>query len=96
MLVLPLIGMIIVGASIYAILSGDGLFVLAIFTLFIILQHLQTALSVRLDGENPKVIAYSFFAVIGYKQIMDFLLIKASLEELLKRKAVWTTVKRVG
>lgn len=96
MLVLPLIGMIIIGASIFAILSGDGLFVLAIFTLFIILQHLQTALSVRLDGENPKVIAYSFFAVIGYKQIMDFLLIKACLEELLKRKAVWTNVKRVG
>jgi len=96
MLVLPLVGMVIVGATIFAILSGEGLFVLTIFTLFIILQHLQTALAVRLDGEDPKVIAYSLFAVIGYKQIIDFLLIKAGFEELLKRKAVWTSVKRIG
>lgn len=96
MLVLPSIGMIIVGASIFAILSGEGLFVLTIFTLFIILQHLQSALAVRLDGESPKVIAYSFFAVVGYKQIVDFLLIKASFDAFLKRKAVWTRVKRIG
>ena len=96
MLVLPSIGMVVVGASIFAILSGEGLFVLTIFTLFIILQHLQTALAVRLDGEDPKVIAYSFFAVVGYKQIVDFLLIKATFEEFLKRKAVWAGVKRIG
>ena len=96
MLILPSIGMVIVGASIFAILSGEGLFVLAIFTLFIFLQYLQTALAVRLDGEDPKVIAYSFFAVVGYKQITDFLLIKATFEEFLKRKAVWTSVKRIG
>ncbi|MCH7649307.1 MAG: hypothetical protein IIA83_11980, partial [Thaumarchaeota archaeon] len=51
---------------------------------------------VRLDGEDPKVIAYSFFAVVGYKQIVDFLLIKATFDAFLKRKAVWTSVKRIG
>ena len=96
MIVLPSVGMLVLAVSIIAILTGDALFVLNIFLLFVILQHLQTALAVRIDRDDPKIIAFSLFAVIGYKQIIDFLLIKASFEELLRRKAIWTSAKRIG
>lgn len=66
------------------------------FALFILLSHLQSALAIRIDGDDPKLIAYSTFMVIGYKQITDFLLLKAAIDVLFKRKAVWTSIKRIG
>jgi len=88
--------MTILFSSIAAILLGDGLFVLIVFALFIILQHLQSTLATWIDGDDPKLIAYSVFAVIGYKQIIDVLLIKAGFEMLLKRNAPWTRSQRFG
>ncbi|MBM2852785.1 MAG: family 2 glycosyl transferase [Candidatus Nitrosotenuis sp.] len=64
--------------------------------IFITLQHLQSALAIRIEKEDPKLIAYSTFFVIGYKQIIDVLLMKAAIETLLKRKTVWTSAKRIG
>jgi hypothetical protein len=53
-------------------------------------------LAIRIDGDDPKLIAYSTFMIIGFKQITDFLLLKAAIDVLFKRKAVWTSAKRVG
>ena len=61
-----------------------------------VLQSLQSALAVRIDGDDPKLIAFSPFLVLGYKQLVDILLIKATVESIFKRKATWTSAKRVG
>jgi len=34
--------------------------------------------------------------VFGFKQIVDFLLLKAIIEQLRKKKATWTSAKRIG
>ncbi|GFN39514.1 MAG: glycosyltransferase [Marine Group I thaumarchaeote] len=96
MLVLPVIGISVVFSSIASVLLGDGIFVLVIFALFIILQHLQSTLAVWVDGDDPKLIAYSLFAVVGYKQIIDILLIQAAIATLFKRKPTWTRSQRFG
>ena len=96
MFVTPFAGIIVWTFAVIDILGGGAMFVVQMMVIFIILQHLQAALAVRIEGENPKLILYSTFFVIGYKQIIDVLLMKSAIETLFGRKAVWTTVKRQG
>jgi len=95
MLVVPFTGFLVWAFAAINIMQGEGPFVLSLATFFIIIQYLLTALSVRVQGDDKKIIAYSIFALIGYKQIVDFLSIKAVLEEVFKRKASWTSAERV-
>lgn len=96
MLVIPVAGMMVIANAIFAIINGDWFFILQIFLLFVALQYLQTALAIRIDGENFKTVLYSVFFVIGYKQLVDFLLIKAAFETLFNLKAKWTSPTRRG
>ncbi|MDH2907715.1 MAG: glycosyltransferase [Candidatus Nitrosotalea sp.] len=94
--IMPFVSFITLGSAIYAGIFGGGWFVLAMFGMFTALQCMQVALAVRLDDEDPKLIAYGIFLVLGFKQILDILLIGAILEYLRKRDAVWTRAERVG
>ncbi|MEW6043815.1 MAG: glycosyltransferase [Thermoproteota archaeon] len=96
MFITPFAGIIVWTFAIIDIISGGVFFVIQMLVIFIALQHLQAALAVRIEGEDPRLIAYSAFFVVGYKQIIDFMLMKSAIETLLRRKAVWTTVKRTG
>lgn len=96
MIVLPFAGLSVIITSIIEIISGDGFFVLQMFTLFVILQCFMSALAVRIDRDDPRLIAFSPFLVLGYKQLIDFLLIMAALQALFKRKTMWTSAKRIG
>ncbi len=92
----PLAGIVVWAFSIIDIINGGIFFVLQMLAVFIILQHLHAALAVRIEGEDPRLVAFSIFFVIGYKQIIDFLLIKSAIETLLGKKMQWTTVQRQG
>jgi len=96
MIVLPFAGLAVIVTSIIEIVNGDGFFVLQMFTLFVILQCLMSALAIRIDRDDPRLIAFSPFLVLGYKQLVDIFLIKAALETLFKTKTKWTSAKRIG
>ena len=96
MVVLPFAGAIVVAASLYEIITGGWTFVVTMFVLFIILQALMSALAVRIDRDDPKLILFSPFLVLGYKQMVDFMLIKGTLETIFRTKTKWTSAKRVG
>jgi len=53
-------------------------------------------LAIRIDGEDQKLLIYSGFLLFGFKQIVDFLLLKALLEQLMGKKATWTSARRIG
>ena len=72
------------------------MFVLEMFAVFSVLQCLQVALAIRMDNEDPKLVLYGIFLVVGYKQILDFLLIRAVLERLFRKEMSWTSAERVG
>lgn len=95
-MVMPFIGIIAWANAIIAIIYGDSLFVLELFAIFSLLQCLQAALAVRLDNEDPKLIPYAIFLVVGFKQILDVLLIMATLRWIFKKKARWTSAERIG
>lgn len=94
--IMPFIGFVSIGSAIYAVILGNGIFVLEMFAIFSSLQILQAALAVRMDTEDPKLIFYGMFLVVGYKQILDFLLIRAVFGQLFRRKMTWTSADRVG
>jgi hypothetical protein len=56
----------------------------------------MSALAIRIDNEDPKLLFYSGFLLFGFKQIVDFLLLKALIEQLMGKKAVWTSARRIG
>lgn len=94
--VMPFVGFITIASAIFAAVYGNGLFVLEMFAIFTSLQYMQVALAIRMDDEDPRLIAYAVFLVVGYKQVLDFLLIRSVFERLFKRKMVWTSAERVG
>jgi len=96
MIVLPITGFFILGSAILALIEGDVMFVLGSFGFFIILQYLMSALAVRIDGDDPKLILFSIFFILGFKQILDFLLLRQLLEQVFGKKASWTSAKRTG
>ena len=96
MIVLPITGFIVLGSAILAIIEGDYVFVLVSFGFFIVLQYLMTALGVRIDGDDPKLILFSIFFNFGYKQLLDYILLRQAIAQLFKRKASWTSAKRIG
>ncbi|TLX82091.1 MAG: glycosyltransferase [Thaumarchaeota archaeon] len=96
MVVLPFAGLAVIATSILEIISGDWFFVLKMFGLFIVLQTLMSALAVRIDRDDPKLILFSPFLVLGYKQLIDVLLMKGTLETIFRTKTKWTRAKRIG
>jgi len=96
MIILPITGFIVLGSAILAMIEGDYVFVLVSFGFFIILQYLMTALGVRIDGDDPKLILFSIFFNFGYKQLLDYILLRQAIAQLFKRKASWTSAKRIG
>ena len=95
-IVMPFVGFITLGNAIYSAVFGNTMFVLEMFAVFSVLQCLQVALAIRMDNEDPKLVLYGIFLVVGYKQILDFLLIRAVLERLFRKEMSWTSAERVG
>ncbi|MDX1596579.1 MAG: glycosyltransferase, partial [Nitrosopumilaceae archaeon] len=96
MIFTPIIGFVSAINAIIGIALGDGWYVLQIFLIFTTVHYMMTALALRIDEEKMGLLTHAGFLVVGFKQIVDFLLLKAILEHLFKRKAIWTSAKRTG
>ena len=96
LLIIPIIGIIALTNAIVGIIMGDGWYVLQLAFIFLVVHYLMTILALRIDDEDPKLLWYAGFLVYGYKQIIDILLLKAMLEQITKKKATWSSAKRIG
>lgn len=95
MVVTPIVGFVSAINAILVVL-GDGWFILEVIAIFLTVHYLMTLLAVRIDGEDPKLVAYAGFLVFGFKQIVDYLLLKAIISQLMNKEATWTSAKRTG
>jgi cellulose synthase/poly-beta-1,6-N-acetylglucosamine synthase-like glycosyltransferase len=96
MIITPIIGFTALANVILGIISGDGWWVLEAAGIFMVVHFLMSALAIRIDDEDPKLLFYSGFLLFGFKQIVDFLLLKALVEQLMGKKATWTSARRIG
>ncbi|MGI0004545.1 MAG: glycosyltransferase family 2 protein, partial [Candidatus Nitrosotenuis sp.] len=95
MLIVPVASLMLWGFAAYQILIGNYSFVAFVVLMFIIMQFLLSAMAVRMDRDDKKMIIFSIFMVLGYKQIIDFLSVKAIVEEAFGKKAIWTSAQRI-
>ena len=95
-IITPIVGFTALGSLIFGIINGDGWRVLEIAGFFTVVHYLMTALAIRIDNEDPKLLIYAGFLVFGFKQIIDFLLLKAIIEQLMGKEAKWTSARRVS
>lgn len=95
MLLIPSASLLVMAFAAYQVLIGNYLYIVYTLGLYITLQHLLSAMAVRMDRDDKKLILYSTLMVVGYKQLTDILQLKAVIEELLRLKAKWTSAKRV-
>ncbi|HSB83265.1 MAG TPA: glycosyltransferase family 2 protein [Nitrosarchaeum sp.] len=96
MLVTPIIGFVATINAIIGVIQGDGMYVLEVMVIFTVVHYLMSALAIRIDGEDPKLLWHAGFLVFGFKQLVDFLLLKAIIEQMVNKKATWTSAQRVG
>lgn len=95
MLVIPIASLMLWVFVAYQLIIGNYYFVAFTLGMFVLLQYLLSAMAVRMDKDDKKMILYAVFFVIGYKQIIDFLQIKAVIEEVIGQKAKWTRAQRM-
>jgi cellulose synthase/poly-beta-1,6-N-acetylglucosamine synthase-like glycosyltransferase len=95
MLLIPSASLLVLGFTVYQLVIGNYLYLVYTLGLYILLQHLLSAMAVRMDKENKRLVLYSTLLVIGYKQLMDMMQLKAVIEEVFKLKAKWTSAQRV-
>lgn len=96
MLILPILGVIIGVAGILALLEGMWMFILFSFLLFTCLQFVLSSMALLIDEEDDwKVILYSPLMVIGYKQLVDLIILKGVLDVAFRRNGSlkWTSAK---
>ena len=96
MVITPIVGFTSTINAIIGIIMGDWWFVLQVSLIFTTVHYLMTALALRIDGEDQRLLGYAGFLVFGFKQIVDALLLKAMIEQLTNKKATWTSAKRIG
>ncbi len=96
MVFMPFAGLVTISMALLTILSGSGLILVPTLLFFSGLQFLICLLAIELDGEDKKLILYAPLFVFGYKQLCDFVMIKALLDVLFRRGLKWTSVKRTG
>ena len=96
MIITPIIGFTALANVVFGVLNGDAWWVIEVAGIFTVVHFLMSALAIRIDDEDPKLLLYAGFLLFGFKQIVDFLLLKAILEHLMGKKATWTSAKRIG
>lgn len=95
MIIIPITGILVWILAAINILNGAHYFVLFTVLMFVLLQTMMSALAIRIDKDDKRLILFSVFMVIGFKQITDILQLKALFEELFNKKATWTSAERV-
>ncbi len=72
------------------VVLNQSLLVIESLALFMAIQCLLALMSIFIDEEDVRLVAYAPFFVIGYKQLVDLLMVKALFDVLMGRRMSWT------
>jgi biofilm PGA synthesis N-glycosyltransferase PgaC len=86
-LALPFFDLILIAFSIIGFFTGEWIFPLIWISLYLSWQFLMSIISIMLDEEkNWRLALYTPFFVIGYRQFIDFLIVKSIIQILLIKR----------
>lgn len=79
-----------------AVLTGCALQVLIVMGIFMLIQTTYSFLAIMMDNEDMKLVIYSPLFVVGFKEVRNFIEIKALFDILSRREIKWGTLQRIG
>ena len=85
MTLLPFASIIVIATSVVMLLNGQGMTLLYAFGLFVIMQFLLSALAIQIAQEDMKLVIYSPLYIVGYKHLLDLLMIIALFDIIIGR-----------
>jgi poly-beta-1,6-N-acetyl-D-glucosamine synthase len=90
-LALPFFDITLIAFSVIGFVTGEWIFPLIWISLYLCWQFLMSIISIMLDREkNWKLVLYTPLFVIGYRQFIDFLIVKSIIQLLvIKRIKEW-------
>jgi cellulose synthase/poly-beta-1,6-N-acetylglucosamine synthase-like glycosyltransferase len=92
----PFLDIIATAFAILSIIGGSWILLIIPLIILILLQFLLSTIAIILEGEKQwKLIWYSPFALIGYKQILSFIIIKSIFDVLLRKNLKWTYTRQL-
>ena len=98
MIFVPLSSIIVIATSILMILAGQWMILVAALVAFVLLQFLTSLLAIVLGRDDFKLLIYAPLFIVGYKQFLDFVMIKALFDIIINRGKYTNRerVKRIG
>lgn len=98
LLVVPPLGLVVLGTIAWMVVFGSPVEFLGIFSLFASLEVLFSALAIRIeddvDDESLWLVRYAPLMVLGYKQLQDLIVLKSLLDVLVRSDLGWTHAER--
>jgi cellulose synthase/poly-beta-1,6-N-acetylglucosamine synthase-like glycosyltransferase len=83
----PFLDIIVAAFAVLAIVGGTGISLIVPFMLFASLQILLAAIAIEIDGKREwRLLLYSLFAVIAYKQIINQIIIRSIFDVIVMRR----------
>lgn len=98
MIFVPLSSIIVIATSIMMIIAGEWVMLVSALVGFVILQFLMSLLAIVLGRDDYKLLVYAPLFIVGYKQFLDFVMIKAFFDIIVNRGKYpkRERVKRIG
>jgi poly-beta-1,6 N-acetyl-D-glucosamine synthase len=83
MTLVPVASIVVIVTSIIMLANGEWLTFVLAFGLFTVLQILLSIIGILIAEDDMKLIVYSPLFIIGYKQFLDFTMLKALIDIIL-------------
>jgi cellulose synthase/poly-beta-1,6-N-acetylglucosamine synthase-like glycosyltransferase len=83
MTLVPVASVVVIVTSIIMLINGEWMTLLMAFALFTTLQVLLSSLGVLIAEEDWRLIIFSPLFIVGYKQFLDFTMLKALIDVIL-------------
>lgn len=83
MTLVPVASVVVIITSIIMLINGEWMTLVMAFTLFMTLQVLLSTLGVLIAEEDWRLILFSPLFIVGYKQFLDFTMLKALIDVIL-------------
>jgi poly-beta-1,6 N-acetyl-D-glucosamine synthase len=83
MTLVPIASIVVIITSIIMLINGEWMTLLLAFALFTTLQILLSIIAILIAEEDLKLVIYAPLFIVGYKQFLDFTMLKALIDIIL-------------
>jgi cellulose synthase/poly-beta-1,6-N-acetylglucosamine synthase-like glycosyltransferase len=96
MVFVPFVSVVSLAVIALAVLTGHAMQVLLARGVFMLIQATYSFLAIMMDNEDMNLLIYSPLFVVGFKEVRNFIKIKALFDIISRREMKWGTLQRIG